>query len=321
TGSFADKNVGQGKTVTCSMTLTGADMNNYSVPSGNLTADITKKALTISGLTVITKVYDGNTTAGFSGGTVTGQFTGDLVNISLPIVGNFADKNVGQNKTVNYTITLEGTDGGNYSANIPNLTGEITSKNLTVNGIVAANKEYDGNTTASITGGTLSGEVTGDVVLIATPITGAFVDKNVGQGKIVTYGVTLSGADMNNYSVTTLPQVLADITKKALTVSGLVAANKEYDGNTDASITGGTLSGEVTGDVVVLTTPFTGSFADENVGQSKVVTYSLTLTGVDAQNYSVPAGNLTADITKKALTISGLTVITKVYDGNTTAGF
>ena len=61
---FADKNVGDGKTVNASLALSGAQAGNYSLTSNtaSTTASITPKPLTGS-FTASNKVYDGNVTA------------------------------------------------------------------------------------------------------------------------------------------------------------------------------------------------------------------------------------------------------------------
>ncbi|MBN2487135.1 MAG: hypothetical protein JXB34_14265, partial [Bacteroidales bacterium] len=87
------------------------------------------------------------------------------------------------------------------------------------------------------------------------------------------------------------------VTAKMLTVSGLTAENKEYDGTTDAVLSGGTLEGIISGDDVTAGMPVSGSFADKNVGSAKAVSISaISLSGVDKDNYSLtqPTG-LTAD--------------------------
>ena len=61
---------------------------------------------------------------------------------------------------------------------------------------------------------------------------GAFSDKNVGVGKTVTITSSYSGADVSNYSVTDQPSTTANITAKSLTVSGITASDKTYDGST-----------------------------------------------------------------------------------------
>ncbi|MFZ5736112.1 MAG: MBG domain-containing protein, partial [Pseudomonadota bacterium] len=75
--TYADKNVGSGKTVTGSYSLTGAGASNYVLASTGFTgtADITPATLTIAsaGSVAGSKVYDGNTSASVTGnGTLAG---------------------------------------------------------------------------------------------------------------------------------------------------------------------------------------------------------------------------------------------------------
>ena len=101
---------------------------------------------------------------------------------------------------------------------------------LTVTGITAANKVYDGTTSATInaTNATLNGVLPGDVgnvTLVTADATGTFADKNVGTGKVVTVaGLALSGSAAINYTLTQ-PTTTADImhlSEITLTNPGLV---------------------------------------------------------------------------------------------------
>src|SRR5207245_10678529 len=65
TATYADKNVGTGKSVTATgLSLSGADAGNYQLAStsASTTADITARTLTVSA-TGVNKVYDGTTAA------------------------------------------------------------------------------------------------------------------------------------------------------------------------------------------------------------------------------------------------------------------
>jgi filamentous hemagglutinin family protein len=291
TGSFSDKDAGAGKTVTA--VLTGTDAGNYTITYTD-TANITVKTLTVSGFSAADKIYDGATVATVSG-TITNAVSGDDVTLT----GSFSDKNAGAGKTV--TASLSGTDAGNYTVSYSD-TADITVKTLTVSGFSAADKVYDGTTAATV-GGTITNVVSGDDVTL----TGCFSDKNAGGGKTVT--AALTGADAGNYTVSYTDT--ADLTAKALTVSGFSAADKVYDGTTAATVSG-TITNAVSGDDITLT----GSFANKNADNGKIVTAALT--GTDAGNYTVSYTD-TADITAKALTVSGFSAADKVYDGTTAA--
>ena len=152
-------------------------------------------------------------------------------------------------------VALSGTDAGNYTSASPaGLSANITAKNLTISGAVANNKQYDGNTTATVdfTSATLAVVVSGDSVSInSSGYSASFATKTVGTGKAVTViGVALSGGDAGNYTVSQPSGLIADITAKNLTISGAVANNKQYDGNTTATVdfTSATLAVVVSGD-------------------------------------------------------------------------
>ncbi len=112
-GTFDNKNVGTGKTVTIgTVSLAGADAGNYTVSAApNTTANITAKALTGS-ITAANKVFDGNTSATILTRTLTGVVLGDTVSY-VGGTANFDTPAVGTNKTVTATgLSLSGSDAG-----------------------------------------------------------------------------------------------------------------------------------------------------------------------------------------------------------------
>jgi hypothetical protein len=94
---------------------------------------------------------------------------------------------------------------------------------LTVNGVLANNKVYDGTTVATLTTGAARVTPLGSdmVTLSSVGATGAFADPNVGMGKPVTVmGFTIGGADAGNYMLTQPAGLTADITGASLVVNG-----------------------------------------------------------------------------------------------------
>jgi formylglycine-generating enzyme required for sulfatase activity len=169
-----------------------------------------------SGLTVQSKVYDGDTTATVTGTAVlSGVKEGDVVTVIAGTVA-FADKNVGTNKAIIFSgWSLEGADAGNYmlSAQHESITGEITAKPVTITGLTVEDKIYDGLPSATVSGtAVVSGTVDGDTVTV-TSGTAVFADKNIGIGKTVTFsGWSLTGTDAGNYSLSAQPNATANIT-------------------------------------------------------------------------------------------------------------
>ncbi|MEI6378216.1 MAG: YDG domain-containing protein [Candidatus Falkowbacteria bacterium] len=308
TGTFANANVGTGKTVTVSgLTLSGAQVGNYSLTQPTTAANITQKVLTVDFITANNKVYDGNVSATLNTGSASlvGKITGDDVILNTgSATGTFASSAVGTGKTVNVSgLTVSGTSSANYILVQPTATANITAKSLTVAGVTANNKQYDRGNTATLNTGSASlvGKITGDDVNLDTgSATGTFATAAVGTGITVTIsGLTISGLDIDNYSLSQ-PTSSANITAKALAVTGITANNKTYDGNTAATLNVGSaaLVGVISGDTVNLNTgAATGTFATASVGTGILVTVSgLAIMGPNAGNYSLTQPTTTADI-------------------------
>ena len=326
-GVFNNQNAGNGKAVT----VTGASLgdgtglaSNYTVGSSSAgTANITPKALTVTGATAADKTYDGNATAAITGGALDGLVAGETLVLNSA-TGVFNNQNAGNGKAVTVTGASLGDGTGlasNYTVGSSSAgTANITPKALTVTGATAADKTYDGNATAAITGGALDGLVAGET-LVLNSATGVFNNQNAGNGK----AVTVTGASLgdgtglaSNYTVGSSSAGTANITPKALTVTGATAADKTYDGNATAAITGGALDGLVAGETLVLNSA-TGVFNNQNAGNGKAVTVTGASLGDGtglASNYTVGSSSAgTANITPKALTVTGVTAATRDYDG------
>ncbi|MCL2098767.1 MAG: YDG domain-containing protein, partial [Bacteroidales bacterium] len=322
--NYDNKNVGTGKTITVIYTLAGADMANYIVPNNDVVNDgeITAKQLTISAPNLTkTKVYDGNTTAAVTAGTLSGIVGTEDVSVSA--AANYDNKNAETGKAITVVYTLAGADMANYTVpeNYVASDGEITAKQLTISAPnLTKTKVYDGNTTAAVTAGALSGIVGTEDVSVSAAAN--YDNKNVGTGKTITVGYTLAGADLANYIVPNNDVVNdGEITAKQLTISApTLTKTKVYDGNTTAAVTAGALSGIVgTEDVTVSAA---ANYDNKNAGTGKAITVVYTLAGADIANYIVPENYVANDgeITAKQLTISAPNLTkTKVYDGNTVA--
>jgi hypothetical protein len=243
--------------------------------------------------------------------TITGTQNGDA---SATVVTTAASISIGGDTSTSnnyivggHTITpsaAASTYGYGFSYSTGTLT--VDAKALTIAGITASNKTYNGNATATIdaSAATFTGLVDGDAVTVSA--TGTFDNKNVGTGKTVTLTETNAGDDVGNYSITDQGTTTANITAKTLTATAS-ASNKVYDGTTTATATL-TLSGLVGSETLGQSVGAT--FADQNVNTGIVVTVnSITLSDGDnggvASNYSISTGQTTtANITAKDLTIT-----------------
>ena len=204
---------------------------------------------------------------------------------------------------------------------------------LTVTGIMASNKQYNANISATLNtaGATLVGTQGSDSLTLNTAgATGTFASPNVASGITVQVsGLTVSGAawTAGDYTLTQ-PTTMANITAAPLTVSGITAADKTYDSTTTASLdtASAVLVGVQGSDSLTLdTTGATGTFASPNVANGIPVTVAgLTITGSawTAGDYTLTQPTTTANITTAPLTITA-SPQSKTYgialDPNTTA--
>jgi hypothetical protein len=310
-GLMADPNVGVNKAFDIGTLTLGNGTNglasNYTLVGGARTVTITPASLGLQGLLAQNKVYDANTSAVLSSG-LTGVFAGD--NVSAAVTGSFLDRNVGNNKTINYSAGLTGAQAGNYVF-LPafasgSTTANITPASLSLAGLQAQNKVYDANTSVVLSSG-LTGVFAGDNVSAA--VSGSFLDKNVGNNKTINYSANLTGAQAGNYVL--LPAfasgtTAANITPFTLGVSGLTAASKVYDGSLAASLSGTAVINAIAGDQVALSGTPTGTFASRDAGTARPIAVTgLSLTGADARNYLLgTVSGLTAAITPATLTLT-----------------
>ena len=195
--------------------------DNYNPAIGEVEVKIAPAPLTVAGEpTHYTKEYDGDKTVDetFDEITVTAKDVPE-VTIDVDATGTYDNENAGKDKNVTLTLTLSGVETwGNYSYNGAAPTdgkitltkddaGTITPKAITVTGISAVDRVYDGTKVVQLTGMPETTDKVGedDLTLIpANDATGSIADANVGKDKAVTVEtsvITLDGTDKDNYTV------------------------------------------------------------------------------------------------------------------------
>jgi YDG domain/Bacterial Ig-like domain (group 3) len=295
--TFDDKNVGTGKAISVTgISVTGTDAGNYSWnTSASATANITQRPITVTAASD-TKVYDGNTSSDETPGISYGSLAGSD---QASFTQTFNNKNVGTGKTLTPAGTVnDGNSGNNYKVTFANNTsGEITPRALVVTA-TGQNKQYDGTTAATVS---LSDDrIAGDILTLGYT-SATFSDKNVGTGKIISVsGISVTGTDAGNYTHNNTATASADISKRPITVVAS-AADKYWDGNTNATVTL-SATDALAGDNVTPINYSSATFADANVGSGKTVTvYNLSLAGTDGGNYDPNPPTHTATTTASIL--------------------
>ncbi len=324
--AFDDAGAGIDKIVRpIGVTISGSSAANYLVTGSQTTATITPKLLTISGLHANHKPYDGTTAATASGTpTLVGIVSGDTVYLGNSPTYTFLSANAGFNIPVSVTgFILSGPSATNYELALPFLTATILRRELTVTGLAAQFKTYDGTSVATLTGTpVLEGDVVSGetIVLVGTP-TGSFgISQAFPDLSVNVTGLTISGPTVANYQFTP-PTLYAGILRRELHIVGLTAHDKIYDGELTAVVTGSpTLTNVVAGDIVQLGGTPMYVFVDQNVGNNiPVIAVGFMIAGDDAENYFLDQGTMSASITRRLVTITGLTADDKVYDATTAA--
>jgi len=118
----------------------------------------------------------------------------------------------------------------------------VSKLTISTTGVTAANKIFNGNLTATISGASLTGVVNGDVLSIN--YAGTFADNLPGIAKPVTSTLSLSGTNASSYVLTQPSGLFANILPRSLNITGLTANNKNYNGNSTATLSGiATLNG------------------------------------------------------------------------------
>ena len=177
-----------------------ATKDGYSVTSSHKKLTVTKAAIPASAITapaanVLT--YNGNKQALITAGSVT---SGGTMQYSLTENGTYSQDSPVGTDAGTYTVWYRVIGDANHNDTAPaSVAVSIGQKPLTITGVTAVSKPYDGTTNAGITSVTFDGVTLNrgtDYTVAAS-----FDDAGVGNGKNVTATVTLMGQAAKNYAL------------------------------------------------------------------------------------------------------------------------
>ncbi|MDR0751186.1 MAG: YDG domain-containing protein [Christensenellaceae bacterium] len=276
TPEYDTKNVSATKVTFTIQSLQSSSLD-YWIADYNLTstyidfeASITPLVLQVTKGSPYSKEYNGNSDAAITSGshfTIDPLVTGEDYTI---ISSNFANKNVSASSNITITLSISDNDGKNYrlaSSNINDIivgdetennftftfTGSIYAKTITINGVTATNRIYDGTTSVQLTGGTLVGIETIDTDLISFSLNTASTDKNVGIDKAVVSAITLEGEASSNYILTQPDYITITISAKTISVSWNYSSPLTFNGETQTiTAQSNSTNGVCTGDTITL---------------------------------------------------------------------
>ena len=301
---------------TVSMSTAGSqDFNaNYHDSNGNY-ADGTNVPVSVN---VVNKTDTGVTITGLPQTvtygqefTLTASQTGDTTSANKKWTWDYDReyfKLVGPNANTE-TITLQAIKAGTPSKGITatyesgthkgsaTVNAVVEKKEVTVSGITAENKEYDGGTNATVnaSGAIITGKETGDNLTVSVSAGSTFDSADVGSRTVTLGALTLGGASAGNYKLAASGNqttATANITVRDLTVKPDSGQRKTF-GDADPALTYA-YSGEVSGETPV----FDGALsreAGEDVGQYDITKGSLE--PKDSGTFKAANYNLVLDTT------------------------
>ena len=296
-------------------TLKLKDNGNFKADNYRLVLDsepvnftINKRNVTITGLTVSDREYNGSAEATVEGSaTLSWKADGDDVNINAG-KAMFADKNVGVNKTVTFSgYSLSGRDFGNYNLAQPDsVTATISPKEVTFNGVTATTREYSkDNKYVALTGGAVNGVETGDTVSVdLTNAKGTMADDRAGENKEVTIsGVTLTGADAGNYTLANVDNqstAKVTITKAIYSGDNTASGSAKYgasgtvdlssmlvEGGTFGTITTQDTDSVLSGNATISDNKLNFTFVNDKSNADKTATVTIPVTSTNYIDYSI----------------------------------
>ncbi len=287
-----------GKTAIITVTVSSTNYKDFVATITVKTIEIIP--LTVTGLMVNTKTYDGSTVATLSGTAAlvtTNVQDGDEVTLAGTPSAAFDNVNAGTNKIVTITgLSLIGKDAAKYTLDLSGFTGTITAKTLiddmvTLSGgpFIYTGLKHTPTVTVTDDGKALEPGTDYDIAYLSNINAGTAIVNVTGKGNY-------TGMVSNNFTIAKAP----------LTITGGTVAAKTYDGTTNAIISDVTFSGLQNSETFTLGTDYTVTgavFDSVDAGKGKTVTGTVLLSDtLKTANYTLN-NNLSIpdqDITKAA---------------------
>ncbi|MDR3061797.1 MAG: YDG domain-containing protein [Dysgonamonadaceae bacterium] len=322
------------------VTVKSAATLNYRETTQTTTLTVTQKSLTIVGVSVKSKTYDGTTAAElvWTSASLNGIVSGDNGKVTMdysPVNAAFVDANAGSNKsmTLSGTVSLTGDKAGSYSlatneANLSNLNlkgtisqaDQVSNLGLPSSVTVFVNQPYaldlsnvlgspnyapSGTAANSYNSGTQSvtfssaTSATAELILTATDANGNY---KPGSGRI---NFTIKAADVVVFENTEAQTIEYGEENVPLGVTA------KYSGGTISSLT--YTSSDPT---IVEINATTGLMKIKAASGSATITVYVA---ANLPSYGASSTTVRVNAERRKLTLTGISINNKVYDGTTTA--
>ncbi|MDL2301649.1 YDG domain-containing protein [Lachnospiraceae bacterium OttesenSCG-928-D06] len=295
--SYTVNGTTEGQQAECLVTISSKNHGDFTV---TLTFTIVKKnKVTISGIKVDDKEYDGQAPIADMTDLAFVDAEGNELNLTkedcvfhwyksndsllteAPVVpGDY------------YLVASIVADHADYAGTVK-VEFTINKASLTVkgDGNLIVTKEYDGTNNAGTLSGSLAiSEQVGEDDVAVSATAGSYDTADAGEGKEVLLNLTLEGDQKDYYTLAanTYLFMAGEIRVKEITISGVTAESRDYDGTKTVNLSGGSLEGAVASDIQSGGVEFTlgkGTLADAHAGEDKTVAVDISLKGNRSSNY------------------------------------
>lgn len=321
---------------TCSLTGTQSGNATYGIATGTTSFTVSKKQLTVTGLSSATREYDGTKTATLDGtpvlaGVVPGDSSSDVELGGTASVANFVSELVGSETLQVSGLTISGNKASSsYALVQPQVTGTITTRAITIkftNLNANATPEQTCLPNVAVTVGTLA---TGDSLTAIScnlPTYGSgysngtytitpsvAVIKKSTADRVSNYSVTyLSGS----FVVSTMAVVVLEAPDIEVVYGTVLTSLETSAAMTDdatkvrakkgGALEAGTITHKKNGSSIPAKLP---------VGEHIV---DVEFTPTDSANVQGKSGTRRVTVVPRKLVVTGYTAINKIYDGTRTA--
>jgi hypothetical protein len=320
---------------TCSLTGTQSGNETYSIATGTTSFTVSKKQLTVTGLSSSSREYDGTKTATISGtpalsGVVPGDSPSDVAISGTATVADFVSEFVGSETLQVSGLTINGNKASSsYTLVQPQVTGTITTRVITIkfNNLNAnSTPEQFCLPNVAVTVGSLAVGDTLTSISCDLPSYGSGYSNG-------TFTITPSGAAIDNSSVSRITNYSISYLSGSLVVSTMAVVVLETP---DLEVVYGTVltalesSADMTDDPTKVRAKKNGALEPGSISHRKngnLITANLPVgvhnvdvefTPTDSANVLGQSKTRKITVKPRKLLVTGYSVIDKVYDGSRT---
>ena len=249
---------------------------------------------------------------------------GPYITLGDTLATSYTDTEVIDGTAYYYVLSASNFGGDGADSNEVGVTPLAVPSTTTITSSSGSAGQYGAavtfTATVSVTGGPATGTVTfadGAIVLGSGTLNAA------GQASYLTSALAVGGHALNasyagdaTFAASSAAGFDYTVTPKVVTISGVTASTKVYDGTTAGNLTGGTVAGVLSGESVTVMAGG-GAFASPAAGSQAVTATGYALGGADAGNYVLASQPVVANamITPRPVMVAGA----RVYDATATA--